>query len=194
MAIKNEATSKTKKQPFGKRRLAIIIAITTIITGLIFTTLKIQSFAEQQRSLGDLQFASQALKPVYDGLLADNKNDIQGTYYENRCTYSYRGSYAKSISCGPLGVIKIKSDTTISSAEKMITENTHQNIIFTGHEPKIQTWSTKPSVVMESDMFKSKEITCYVLWSQRDEEKVHVYTLGCRKQVPDFLPGYKIVE
>ncbi len=167
-----------------------VIVILIVIAGLVLVAVSgffLNSYLVQQSTLKELEASNKSLKVMYDKLLKQSGDNVENSYFKDRCSYSYRGPYEKVYSCGAGAKITLKKKIDVDTAASHIQDSagaSKTSILDrevydeTEVRYRVESWSGN--------------IECFVGYGEDQITGDWVYSMFCRGDTPGPIPGYEI--
>lgn len=198
----NRKSSKTKqsrdKLPTNKsskvtkpNNKPIVISLLLGIFVIVFIGLKFKQGHEQQQTIRDLDSASKELRVIYDKLVELNGDNVVKTDWSKECEEASVKYRRGQVSCGIDGRITLGSDIGFSQADTLIIRSLERSSFHKNQEP-IGSISEDSSNLRFALSSMWQGTYCSISYYKNMLDDMWNYNISCRKQVPDFLPGYLV--
>jgi|GEM_PF-5383725 len=185
---KAKKNTKTAKYKLNKR-LIIVMSVVGVLL-LIGAGFWLQSYFVEKQTIADLSAVNKELRIIYDNVLELNKDNVSGSYFRDNCSVSNVNWLEQKKSCGPSGNVILKSAVNLEGAKKILAESIQGSKLGLS----ANDLNTGQDLIGGSTGTNEKGIKCYVGYSKDNVTDAWSYGFMCRKEVPDFLPGYTIED
>ena len=169
----------------------IVISVLLGILAIIFISLKFKQGYEQQQTMRDLDAAGKELRVIYDKLVELNGDNVVKTDWSKECEEASAKYRRGQVSCGIDGRITVSSDIGFGQTETLIIRSLDGSSFYKNQE-SIGSISEDSSNLRFALNSTWQGIYCYISYYKNMLDDMWRYNISCRKQVPDFLPGYLI--
>lgn len=186
------AKKKVKKSKFKLSKRSIIFASIAGALVLVLGGFWLQSYLVEKQTLADLSDANKELRIVYDNILELNKDSIDSSYYRDDCSVSNVSWMEQRVSCGPSGRVVMAGAQEPSEVRNNLAKvDKNSGLNMKDITISNQTEVTSISANLES---KLEGVNCYVGYGKNQLTNQWEYWMTCRKDVPNFLPGYTVEQ
>lgn len=186
---------KVNKKPIKapaklSRSLIVLISIAGFLL-LLIGVFWLGSYVREKQTISELSVASIEVKRIYDHMLGLTGEEVKASTFENKCSEASVEIGRGRIVCAAEGSIVLKADIGLEKAAQVLETSASDNLLNSNSKANIYNQNSY-SVVSIGYKSPYKDMTCDGSYSQILSTKLWSYTIGCRKDVPDFLPGYTV--
>lgn len=187
------ATKKKVKKKSNKKLTSDVIIVLSVI-GIVFVCFFgfwLKSYIPERKSLSELADVGKNLEVVYNKLLAVNDGNVQDSYFGHECSEASVEIGRGQIVCSVVGMVTLKHDDSLERAKQVLEQTVNSSGLNLHEQGKIYNGEYYSAVTL---VYKSPYdvVDCDGHYAQSNLSKKWIYSISCRKTVPDFLPGYTI--
>lgn len=185
-------SSKIKKTNSARVPIVLFIVLAVCsLSGIGFYTFRV---TEQRNNANELSNVGEDLMVIYQKLLKLSHGNISQASFQEGCSESSVKLGRGQITCWKNGHIELNKEIDLSSAKNSIDNAVLGNSLSNSDPAVIQQGSYNSGVFLLLSPSTFKDMKCDIRYYQNSLSLKWGYSLGCRKTVPDFLSGYKIIE
>ncbi len=185
------AKKKVQKPKFELSKMSMIVAMSAGMLLLVAGGLWLRSHVVEKQSLDELSDLSNHVQSLYAKLVDANNGNIVNSHFGNTCSESSVEIGNGRIVCWTGGTVVLKEDVGLEAAAAAIEVVANDSLI--GSDAK--------AVVSDSQYYKGvsvdykssyADVVCSGSYGQNATTGRWSYSVACRKEVSNFLPGYTV--
>lgn len=195
MTNKKKSTNNLKKpilneQSKHHKKLVIIFSVITVIL-IAFFAVKIRDGLQQQQILESMDAVSRDAKVIYNQLVLKSGDNVKSHEFNRSCGESSVKYGRGTITCSIYGGIELKTVVNPEVVVELLDSIGTVGRLVPEGATDVFDGSDRSSV--ESNYLSGDDkIMCSVYYSTGKPRDGARFLVGCRRVVPDFLPGYPI--
>lgn len=179
---------KKAKSRLSKRSIVFLSIVGFLL--LLIGVMRLRTYLIEEQAINELSESSEHIKILYDQMLTANADNVADSNFGNKCSESSVKIGKGRIVCWTGGVIILKNDIGLESAGRIMERSVIGNRLSSGTEANISDNQYYQGVSIN---YRSlyQDVICDGNYGQ-SHTKEWSYSISCRKDVPNFLPGYTV--
>lgn len=188
MSKNNKPINNHKKKASSTKILLICIPAVILLGVFGFW---FNYYLVQRATLEELSNVSRDVQLIYGSIIKANGDNVETSYFRHECSEASVEIGRGQIVCATVGTVILKQGQKLEIAGQVLEDTVRENALDAEKQAQVNNDQYYSAASLEYTS-PYKGVTCSGHYAQSSSSKKWAYTIGCRKIVSDFLPGYAI--